>query len=101
MIASSVFAFDLDDSGLTLTPGPVSAVVGTLVCNPSTQTVAILDTTSVTLNVHDDAEFSGLLQNIPVTCANPLFLIRIPAPAGAAGRRIGTGIERFIRDDEK
>jgi hypothetical protein len=159
MFASSVFAFDLDDSivrwrnivgvvtapgadnpvgtihagagpwtvrsgrasvnlstggasfeveGLTLngrnsagTPGPVSAVVGTLVCNAGTQTVAILDTTSVTINVHGDAEFSGLLQNIPVTCANPLFLVRIAAPAGAAGRWIGTGTERFIGDDEK
>lgn len=75
--------------------------MGTLVCNPGTQTVAILDTTSVTLNVHDDAEFSGLLQNIPVTCANPLFLVRIPAPAGAAVRWLGTGTERFIGDDEK
>ena len=83
----------------TDTPGPVSAVVGTLVCNPGTQTVAILDTTSVTLNVRGDAEFSGLLQNIPVTCANPLFLVRIAAPAGAAGRWIGTGTERLIGVD--
>jgi hypothetical protein len=75
--------------------------VGTLVCSPGTQTVAILDATSLTLNAHDDAEFSGLLQNIPVTCANPLSLVRIPAPAGVAGRWIGTGTERFIGDDEK
>jgi hypothetical protein len=91
----------LNGGNSTGTPGPVSAVVGTLVCNAGTQTVAILDTTSVTINVHGDAEFSGLLQNIPVTCANPLFLVRIAAPAGAAGRWIGTGTERFIGDDEK
>ena len=81
------------------TPGPVSAVIGTLVCNPGSQTLAILDTAVVPLNVHGDAHFSGHLQNIPVTCANPLFLVRIAAPAGAAGRWIATGTERFIGDD--
>jgi len=29
-------------------------------------------------------------------CANPLFLIRIATPAGAAGRWIATAAERFI-----
>jgi len=81
------------------TPGPVTAVIGTLVCNPGSQTLAILDTAVVPLNVHGDAHFSGHLQNIPVTCANPLFLVRIAAPAGAAGRWIATGTERFIGDD--
>ena len=81
------------------TPGPVSAVVGTLVCNAGTQTQAILDTAVAPLNVHGDAHFSGHLQNIPTTCANPLFLVRIAAPAGAAGRWIATGTERFIGDD--
>jgi len=69
----------LNGGNSTGTRGPVSAVVGTLVCNWRNQTVTILDTTSMTLNVH--AEFSGLLQNILVTCANPLFLVRIAAPA--------------------
>lgn len=101
-------AASFEVEGLTLnggnntgTPGPVSAVIGTLVCNPGTPAVAILDSTPVALNVHGDAEFSGHLQNIPVTCANPLFLVRIAAPAGAAGRWIGAGTERFIGDDEK
>jgi hypothetical protein len=101
-------AASFEVQGLTLnggnntgTPGPVSSVIGTLVCNPGTQAVAILDSTPVTLNIHGDAEFSGHLQNIPVTCANPLFLVRIAAPAGAAGRWIGAGTERFIGDDEK
>lgn len=91
----------LNGGNSTGTPGPVSAVIGTLVCNPGTAAVAILDSSAVTLNVHGDAEFSGHLQNIPVTCANPLFLVRIAAPAGAAGRWIGAGTERFIGDDEK
>jgi hypothetical protein len=83
------------------TPGPVSAVTGTLVCNAGTQTQAILDTTAVTLDVHGDAHFSGHLQNIPATCANPVFLVRIFSPAGAAGRWIATGTERFIGDEGK
>jgi hypothetical protein len=83
------------------TPGPVSAVTGTLVCNPGTQTQQVLDTTPVTLDVHGDAHFSGHLQNIPTTCANPVFLVRISSPAGAAGRWIATGTERFIGDEGK
>ena len=73
------------------TPGPVTAVTGTLVCDAGSQTATILDTTPVTLDVHGDAHFSGHLQNVPVTCANPVFLLRIASPAGAAGRWIATG----------
>lgn len=83
------------------TPGPVSAVAGTLVCNAGTETQAIVDTAILPLNVHGDARFSGHLQNIPVTCANPLCLVRIATPAGAAGRWIATGTDRFIGDDGK
>lgn len=83
----------------TGTPGPISAVTGTLVCNAGTTTQAILDTVAVPLNVHGDASFTGSLQNIPSTCSNPLFLIRISSPAGAAGRWIATGTERSIGDD--
>jgi hypothetical protein len=83
------------------TPGPVSAVTGTLVCNAGTQAQAVVDTVVLPLNVHGDAHFSGHLQNIPVTCANPLFLVRIATPSGAAGRWIATGTERFIGDDGK
>jgi len=72
------------------TPGPFSAATGTLVCNAGMQTQTILDTAIVPLNVHGDAPCSGHLQNIPVTCANPVFLVRIAAPAGAASRWIAT-----------
>jgi hypothetical protein len=64
------------------TPGPVSAVTGTLMCNAGSQTQAILDTSLVPLNVHGDARFSGHLQNLPVTCANPC-----PRPDRDSGRR--------------
>jgi len=77
------------------TPGPVTAVVGTLVCNPGQQTQVVLDTENVHLDEHGDARFSGRLQDIPEDCDNPVFLIRIATPAGAAGRWIATGAERF------
>lgn len=83
----------------TGTPGPISAIIGTLVCNAGQNDQVIIDTIAVPLNSHGDASFSGTLQNIPATCTNPLFLIRISAPAGAAGRWIATGTGRFIGDD--
>jgi hypothetical protein len=90
----------LNGSNSSGTPGPVTAVMGTLVCNPGA-TPAILDTTPVALNVHGDAQFAGQISGIPSTCNNPLFLVRIAAPAGAAGRWIGTGTERFINDEAR
>jgi hypothetical protein len=44
-----------------------------------------------------NAKFAGsMLNSFPAVCANPLFLIRIAIPAGAAGRWIATGVERRI-----
>jgi hypothetical protein len=88
----------LNGSNSSGTPGPVTAVTGTLVCNAGSTTPTILDTTSVSLNVHGDAHFSGQIAGIPASCDNPLFLVRIAAPAGAAGRWIATGTERFVGD---
>lgn len=82
------------------TPGPVTQVNGTLVCQAGA-TTTILDTTPVSLNVHGDAQFSGQINGIPSTCDNPVFLIRIAAPAGAAGRWIGTGTQRFVGTEER
>jgi hypothetical protein len=90
----------LNGSNSSGTPGPVTAVVGTLVCNPGASPV-ILDTAQAALNVHGDAQFAGQISGIPSTCNNPLFLVRIAAPAGAAGRWIATGAERFINDEAR
>jgi hypothetical protein len=78
------------------TPGPITSVTGTLVCNAGdpSQEVA-LDTNEVPLDAQGNAVFLGFIQNIPYACGNPLFLIRIANPAGAAGRWIATGAERF------
>ena len=91
----------LNGSNSSGTPGPVSAVTGTLVCNAGTATPTAIDTAQVALNVHGDAHFAGQLAGIPSSCGNPIFLIRIAAPAGAAGRWIATGTERFINDEAR
>jgi hypothetical protein len=98
-------SFDVD--GLVLngtpfsgTPGPVTAVVGTLVCNAGTTAQAILDTPAVALSAQGDADFTGSLGVVPSPCNNPLFLIRIAAPAGFAGRWIATGAVRFVGGDD-
>ena len=81
------------------TPGPVTAVTGTLVCNAGDPTCEMaFDTTPVPLNGRGNAIFSGFIQNIPNGCGNPLFLIRISTPTAAAGRWIATGVERLIRN---
>jgi len=76
------------------TPGPVTAVTGTLVCNAGEDTEVVLDTDKVPLSETGDAKFSGYIANIPSPCANPIFLIRIAVPEGAAGRWIATGADR-------
>jgi hypothetical protein len=91
----------IDGTTFSGTPGPITAVTGTLVCNAGDPSQVVLDTAPVSLNVHGDANFSGTLHNIPASCSNPLFLVRISSPAGAAGRWIATGTERFIGDDGK
>ena len=80
------------------TPGPITAVRGTLVCNAGGNQ-QVFDTAAVPLNVHGDAQFAGHLNQIPNTCGNPIFLIRIAAPAGAAGRWIATGASPSILDN--
>lgn len=70
------------------TPGPVTAVVGTVVCNPgspSGSAEVAFDTPSVTLSAEGNAELSFKL-NLPPQCNKPVFLIRVPS-----GRWIATG----------
>jgi hypothetical protein len=105
-LSNGFTTFDVD--GLVLnggassgTPGAITAVKGTLVCSSVGSAPMILDTTPVSLNVHGDAQFAGQLSDLPAVCDNPIFLIRIAAPAGAAGRWIATGTERLIVDDAR
>jgi hypothetical protein len=103
--AFEVEGLSINGAQFSGTPGPITDVMGTLVCNavdatPNTPgTSKIANTKSVPLNAQGDAEFSGTIQNIPAPCNNPLFLVRIATQAtGAVGRWIATGTERTIGD---
>src|SRR5262249_49931488 len=85
----------IDGAAFSGTTGPITAVMGTLVCNVGTNTESTHDTSQVPFSATGDADFSGQITGIPSPCANPLFLIRIAQPAGAAGRWIATGAERI------
>jgi hypothetical protein len=77
-IAFSVEGLVLNGGNSSGTPGPITSVKGTLVCNPGTSAQSVLDTATVPLSLEGDANFIGNLGSISA-CANPLFLIRIPA----------------------
>jgi len=80
------------------TPGPVTSVTGTLVCNAGTANEFTHDTEAVRLSSGGNARFSGYLANEAISCGNPLFLIRIAVPEGAAGLWIATGAQRSFSD---
>src|SRR5215475_225942 len=66
----------LNGGNATGTTGPITSVVGTLVCDPGAAQ-AILDTPAVDLSSKGNAELSFKLR-VPSVCGSPLFLIRIP-----------------------
>jgi hypothetical protein len=72
----------LNGGNATGTTGPITSVVGTLVCNPggdsaNPPTQVTVDTPATALSPQGNAELSFRV-NVPQTCTNPLFLIRIP-----------------------
>lgn len=84
----------INGSTFSGTAGPISEVTGTLVCTLADQNLLVRDTPPVPLSERGDARFHGQIGDIPSSCNNPLFLIRIATPAGAAGRWIATGADR-------
>ena len=74
-------------------PATIPKVVGTLVCNSGTQDVVVTkDTPPTTITSEGDADFSGqFTTSVPPSCANPLFLIRVPS-----GRWIASGAVRTM-----
>jgi hypothetical protein len=61
------------------TPGAVSSVIGTLVCNagsPAGSVEAAIFTPATSLSAAGDAELSFRI-GVPSACNNPLFLIRV------------------------
>jgi hypothetical protein len=95
-VAFKVEGLVLVGTNFTGTRGDLTEVKGTLVCNPGTNTQAVIDTATVPFSLQGNAEFVGNLGSIPPTpCANPLFLVRLPA-----GRWIATGAVRVIGDED-
>jgi hypothetical protein len=81
------------------TPGPVTTLNGSLVCNAGTGNQEIIDTAEVKLSAEGNAHFRGQLDRLPAVCAGPLFLVRIgPSLPAAAGRWLGTGAVRTFGD---
>jgi hypothetical protein len=78
------------------TPGPITAVTGTLVCNAGSSTEVALNTAPATLDAQGDTQFAGHIAYIPATCSNPLFLLRIAKLPGANGKWIATGTDRSM-----
>ena len=77
----------LNGGASTGTPGPVTSVIGTLLCNPGgaggAETAS--DSPATALSPTGDAELSFKI-TVPAVCGNPAFLIRV-----ASGRWIATG----------
>jgi hypothetical protein len=67
------------------TPGGVTSVKGTLVCDPGATDQVNIDTPAVPLSSQGNAVFSGHFDGTaPPTCINPLFLIRVASGAWIA-----------------
>jgi len=99
----SVEGLSINGAQFSGTPGPISSVVGTLVCSPGQPNQTAIDTDVVSLSAQGRASFAGQLAGIPSQCTNPLFLIRIAVPTGARGLWIATGTERSFgsEDDDR
>jgi hypothetical protein len=78
--------------GITIgTPGPITAVKGTLICNAGGSAgggnSVIVDTPSVPLSSTGDAQFSGNIRPLPSVCSSEpdlVFVIRASAIGGNA-----------------
>ena len=76
--AFEVEGLSINGAQFSGTPGPITDVMGTLVCNAvdATQNTPgssnIANTASVSLNAQGDAEFSGTIQKIPYATCRPL-----------------------------
>ena len=94
----SVVAFEV--KGLVLaggnsigTPGAITMVKGTLVCNPATTSPTIIDTSPVPLDGQGNASFYGSVSGMTAGCnaSAVAFLIRISSTTPANGRWIANG----------
>ena len=83
------------------TTGQVDQVEGSLICNTGTNDESILTGSPVPLSSTGDVQFYGNIGNVPSTCTNPVFLIRIgPDLPDAEQRWIATGAVRVSGDED-
>lgn len=87
-VTFTVAGLVLNGGNASGTPGPVTNVAGALVCSAGSSPT-VVETSSVTLSAQGNAAFSGTLSNVPSSCTNPIFLIRVPG-----GPWIATGAVR-------
>ena len=87
----------INGSKFSGTPGPITQVTGTLVCNPGADGESTHDTAAANLDEHGNAQITSNLGTLG-TCASPLFLVRIFNPSGARGLWIATGVDRTLGD---
>jgi len=93
-----VEGFVINGSSFSGTPGPITHIQGTLVCNPGANDQSLHNTPAVALDAQGNALFKGSVGTVPASCGNPLFLLRIFNPSGARGRWIATGAVRSFED---
>jgi len=93
-LAFSVEGLVINGAQFSGTPGSITAVTGTLVCNAGAVGESTYDSPPVPLSAKGNASFSGNVTQGAVDCPNPLFLVRIAVPEGATGRWIATGTQR-------
>ena len=69
------------------TPGPVTQIAGTLVCNPGASTQAVISTPAVSLNARGDASFEGSFSSSTDACSptSLAFLITTLPSSSTAG----------------
>jgi len=81
-VAFAVEGLVLVGGNATGTPGGVTSVRGTLVCDPGATDQVIINTPVVPLNAQGNASFIGQFEGgpPPATCAKPVFLI-LASPA--------------------
>lgn len=84
------------------TPGPVTQVKGTLVCDvdgtPNGGNSVDVDTPATTLDSEGNAQFSGSFGTLPSICSSEVdddaFVIRVVQPSAVAGAWIAFGAVR-------
>jgi hypothetical protein len=77
------------------TTGPVTQIMGTLVCNPGAATQAIINTAAVSLDAQGNASFKGSFSATTDACSatSVAFLITIPSGSWIANGAVAGSLQ--------